>query len=255
MMAQNGIIQEGEFGFGLGASHYFGDLNDQTHLDAPKLAGTIFYRKNFGNYIALRLSGTFTQLGYSDARYTSDPVKMNRNLSFNTKLWEVGLHGDFNFFRFMPGDPYFAFTPYVTLGVSMFNYDPYAFLINPTTGASDKYYLRPLATEGQSSPYSTMAFAIPFGVGAKYSFNEKLNVGFEIVHRFTNTDYLDDVSTVYANPSIFAPGSPAFQLQNRSATPPKPGSQRGNSQTKDQFTTAILYISFNLQSYKCPTAF
>ena len=50
-----------------------------------------------------------------------------------------------------------------------------------------------------------MAVSVPFGVGLKYSLNERLNIGFEIVHRFTNTDYLDDVSTTYVDPSVFPP--------------------------------------------------
>jgi hypothetical protein len=108
-----------------------------------------------------------------------------------------------------------------------------------------------------------MALAIPFGVGFKYSINERINVGFEVVHRFTNTDYLDDVSKTYADPAAFPAnpdGSPstAFLLQDRSYETGTPiggkGQQRGNSQNKDQFATAIFYLSFNLQSYKCPTA-
>src|SRR3982751_1992096 len=64
--AQNAIVQEGEFGVGIGAGHYFGDINTRAKLNRPKLAAGIFFRKNFGNYIAVRLSANFAQLGYSD---------------------------------------------------------------------------------------------------------------------------------------------------------------------------------------------
>jgi len=264
VFAQNSIVQEGEFGVAVGAGHYFGDLNTRAKLNRPKLAGGIFFRKNFGNYTAMRVSGTFAQLGYSDIYNTHNETMRRRNLSFNTKIWELGLQGDFNFFRFMPGDPDFRFTPYVTIGVSIFNYDPYAYL------NGEKYFLRPLGTEGQGadttfrrSPYSSMALAIPFGVGVKYSINERMNLGFEICYRFANTDYLDDVSTTYVDPSVFPPNpdgspSPAFLLSDRSYETGPPigvkGRQRGNSQNKDQFVTAMFYISFNLQSYRCPTA-
>lgn len=264
LFAQNSIVQEGEFGFGVGAAHYFGDLNTRARVNRPKLAASLFFRKNFGNYIALRLAGNFAQLGYSDIYNTHNEFMRRRNLSFNSKVWELGLQGDFNFYRFLPGDPDFSFTPYLTLGVSAFSYDPYAYL------KGEKYFLRPLGTEGQGSslypdrkPYSTMALAIPFGVGLKYAINERTNIGFEIVHRFTNTDYLDDVSKTYADAAAFPPnpdGTPsvAFLLQDRSYETGTPigekSQQRGNSQNKDQFTTAIFYISFNLQSYKCPSA-
>lgn len=264
LFAQNSIVQEGEFGFGAGLAHYFGDLNTRAKINRPKLAVGLFFRKNFGNYIALRLGANFAQLGYSDIYNTQNEFMQRRNLSFNSKVWELGLQGDFNFYRFMPGDPDFSFTPYITFGVSAFSYDPYAYL------RGEKYYLRQLGTEGQGSsfhpdrkPYGSMAVAIPLGVGFKYAINERTNIGFEIVHRFTNTDYLDDVSKTYADPAAFPPnpdGSPsvAFLLQDRSYETGTPigikGQQRGNSQNKDQFTTALFYISFNLQSYRCPSA-
>ncbi|MFL5811590.1 MAG: DUF6089 family protein [Flavisolibacter sp.] len=262
LFAQNSIVQEGEFGIGIGAAHYFGDLNTRAHLNRPKIASSIFFRKNFGNYIAMRISGTFAQLGYSDIYNSHNEYMRRRNLSFNTNVWELGLQGDFNFYRFMPGDPDFRFTPYVTFGASIFNYDPYAYL------GGQKYFLRPLGTEGQGvdstrTPYSSMAFAIPFGVGIKYSINERINLGFEVVYRFCGTDYLDDVSKTYVDPSLFPPNpdgtpNPALLLSDRSYETGTPigikGRERGNSQNKDQFVTAMFYISFNLQSYRCPTA-
>src|SRR6266498_914230 len=102
LFAQNSIVQEGEFGVGVGAAHYFGDLNTRARLNRPKLAAGIFFRKNFGNYIALRASANYAALGYSDIYNTHNSVMLQRNLSFNTSVWELALQGDFNFFRFMP---------------------------------------------------------------------------------------------------------------------------------------------------------
>ena len=258
------VVQEGEFGVGIGAGHYFGDLNTRAHLNRPKIAATAFFRKNFGNYIALRVGASFAQLGYSDIYNDHNEYMKARNLSFNSNVWELAVQGDFNFFRFMPGEPGYNFTPYVTFGIGVFNYDPFAML------AGQKHFLRPLNTEGQGSSlypdrkaYGSMAFSIPLGVGFKYCINESINVGFEIVHRVTGTDYLDDVSTTYVDPSIFPPlpdgsPSPAYLLHDRSYEVGEPigipGRQRGVSTQKDQFVTGIFYISFNLQSYRCPSA-
>ena len=44
MLSQNSIVQEGEFGFGLGAGHYFGDLNTRAKLNRPKLAAGLWER-------------------------------------------------------------------------------------------------------------------------------------------------------------------------------------------------------------------
>ena len=262
--AQEPIVQEGEFGIGIGAGHYFGDLNTRARLNRPKIAAGIFFRKNFGNYIAARIVANYAQLGYSDIYNTQNEFMLNRNLSFNTNVWELSLRGDFNFFRFLPGDPEFNFTPYVSLGIGVFSYDPYAYL------EGQKYFLRPLGTEGQGSslypdrkPYSSMAICFPIGVGIKYAFNERFNIGLEITHRFTTTDYLDDVSKTYVDPAVFPPlpdgsPSPGLLLSDRSYELGTPigikGRQRGVETNKDQFITAMIYFSFNLQSYKCPSA-
>lgn len=264
LSAQESIVQEGEFGIGLGAGHYFGDLNTRGHLNRPKAAASIFFRKNLGNYIALRIGASFAQLGYSDQYNKHNLYMYTRNLSFNSKVWELTLQGDFNFFRFMPGEPEYSFTPYITFGAGVFSYDPYAYL------KGEKIFLRALGTEGQGSPlypdrkkYSSMGISIPFGGGIKYSFNERINIGFEVLHRFTNTDYLDDVSTTFVDPAAFPPNpdgstSNGLLLSDRSYEIGDPigipGRQRGNSRQKDQFVTAMFHITFNLQSYRCPTA-
>ena len=261
---QNPVTQEGEFGVGIGAAHYFGDLNTRARVNRPKIAATAFFRKNFGNYMALRVGASFAQLGYSDAYNTHNEYMFRRNLSFNTNVWELALQGDFNFYRFLPGEPGLNFTPYITLGVGIFNYDPYAYL------NGQKYFLRQLGTEGQGTSlypdrqqYGSMGICIPFGVGLKYAINERINFGFEVVHRFTNTDYLDDVSKTYPDPAVFPPlpdgsPSPAKLLSDRSYETGDPigikDRQRGNSKQRDQYATAVLYITFNLQSYRCPTA-
>lgn len=42
LRAQESVVQEGEFGIGVGAGHYFGDLNTRARLNRVKMAGTIF---------------------------------------------------------------------------------------------------------------------------------------------------------------------------------------------------------------------
>jgi hypothetical protein len=82
-----------------------------------------------------------------------------------------------------------------------------------------------------------------------------MNIFTEFRYRFTNTDYLDDVSTSYA-PDAFATGSLGYLLSDRSyekgVTIGKQGRQRGNSLAKDAFATLHIGLSFNFQAYKCP---
>jgi len=261
----DGVINEGEFGITAGAAHYFGDLNTRAAINRPKPAIGVFFRKQFNEYVALRLNVHYAQLGYSDV-YSKNDYQRRRNLSFNTNIWEVALQGDFNFMRFVPGDPEFAFTPYVTLGAGVFSYDPYAYL------GGKKYFLRPLGTEGQGSPlypdrkpYSTMAICFPLGMGIKYNINRNMNFSFELAYRFTTTDYLDDVSTTYAPdafPQTLPNGAPTpwYALQDRSYETGDgipigtKGRQRGFSSQKDSYVIADIGLSFTLTSYQCPTA-
>ena len=258
------VVQQGEFGITAGAAHYFGDLNTSANFNRPKVAFGVFFRKQFGNYIGLRVGANYARVGYSDIYNDDNEFQRRRNLSFNSNIFELALQGDFNFFKFVPDDPYHAFTPYVTLGVGVFSYDPFAYLDD------QKVFLRPLGTEGQGTaaypdrkPYNTMAFCMPFGVGVKYALNNRMNIGFEVLYRFTNTDYLDDVSLTYVGADKFPPlpdlsPSVAQRLQDRSYETGDligiEGRQRGFPNQRDHFVTAAVTFSFNLTSYKCPTA-
>ncbi len=252
-------VQKGEFGITAGLAHYFGDINTRAGINRPKPAVGAFFRKAFGNYVGLRISAHFLQLGYSDT-YSKNDFQKTRNLSFNSNVWEIALQGDFNFFKFVPGDPYHSFTPYITLGVGAFTFDPYAYL------NGKKEFLRPLGTEGQligyngRKPYNTLAISIPLGVGIKYNINDRMNFSIEVAHRFTTTDYLDDVSTTYIGTSRFAPLSSAGLLQDRSyeIDPDNiigvEGRQRGWSKQRDQYIIAEIGLTYNISRYKCPTA-
>lgn len=253
------FIHTGEIGITAGAASYFGDLNTNGDITHSKLALGGFFRKQFGDYVAVRLGGQYARVGYSDI-YSKNAYQHTRNLSFNSDIWELTLQGDFNFFRFNPVDPDERFTPYLTFGVGAFHYDPYAYL------NGQKYYLRPLHTEGEGvvsgkKEYSTMAICLPIGFGFKYALNEDVNIGFEVLYRFTTTDYLDDVSGTYAGAAAFPPqpnGEPsvAYLLQDRSYVYGAPigeaGRQRGYSGNKDSYATAQITLSFNLGTYRCP---
>jgi hypothetical protein len=255
----NEYVQKGEFGITVGAAHYFGDLNTRFGLNRPKPSVGVFFRKQFGNYVAARLNAHYAQVGYSDI-YSKNEYNVTRNLSFNSNIWELSLQGDFNFFKFIPGSRDYIFTPYVTIGIGAFSYDPYAYLNN------QKIFLRPLGTEGQligfqgRKQYSPTAICIPIGAGFKYNLSEKINFSFEISHRLTNTDYLDDVSATYAGAANFVPGSNAALLQDRSyeLNPSNligvQGRQRGWSKQKDQYIIAEIGLSLNISSYRCPSA-
>lgn len=260
---EQAIVHEGEFGISAGAAQYFGDLNPNPRFNTPNLAFGAFFRKQFGNYVAMRIQGSYAFLAYSDKYNKYNEFMYRRNLSFNTNIWELALLGDFNFFKFVPGSENHRFTPYMTLGIGAFNYNPYTYY------QGQKVYLRNLGTEGQGSSlypdrklYGSMAICFPVGVGIKYSLNRQMSLGFELLYRFTTTDYIDDVSKTYApdaQTQYLPNGQPSlwYALQDRSYETGEPigikGRQRGYSNQKDSYLTGQFTLTYNLTSYKCPS--
>jgi hypothetical protein len=251
----------GEVGVEGGLAEYYGDLHTTMSLRSAKATAGIFYRRLFNEYLGASVHAHFASLGYSDA-YNTDTFRHTRNLSFDTNVWDFSLQGDFNFFRFVPGSLTHRFTPYFTLGVGAFHFDPYAWYHD------QKYYLQPLGTEGQGSPlypkrkpYSLWALEVPMGVGVRYNLNRSWNISCGVTYHFTATDYLDDVSTTYAGGAAFPPGVTGKQtvvsvLQDRSDVYGKPlgeaGRQRGDSGNKDAFMGIEISLSYLFETYSCP---
>lgn len=249
-----------EYGIALGGSQYFGDLNDKYGFKYVRPAGGLFLRQHLNPYISARATLTYAKLGYDD-KFNNNAYQKQRNLSFRNDIVELALQAEFNFVRFQTGDLSHRFAPYLTAGVGALYYSPYARLND------EKFYLRPLGTEGQNTEtysnrkYSHVTACVPVGAGFKYWVRPGFNFGFEVAHRLTFTDYLDDVSTTYVGDNNF-PNDPqlnnaAFNLQDRSVENGgeklgRAGKQRGNNHTNDQYLYVMFNLSFQLKVYKCP---
>lgn len=257
--AQSTFFTANEYGISIGATQYFGDLNESYGFKTIAPAYGLYVRRRMNSYIALKASGFYTNVGYDD-KYNTIPYKVSRNLNFKSNIVEFSAQAEFNFFRFITGDRYFRFTPYLTGGIGGFYYNPY------TTYKGTKYYLQPLGTEGQNAgyndrKYSNYSVCFPIGAGIKYWLFPGVNLSFEISDRLTLTDYLDDVSGTYVGADKFpriTANNPAKALQDRSVeltgNPElgRVGKQRGNSASSDQYLMAVFSISFNFQTYRCP---
>lgn len=250
-----------EYGITIGASQYFGDLNDNYGFKFVRPVGGAFIRHHFTPYISVRGSLSYTEIGYAD-KLSDNAFQKMRNLSFQSDIIEFAVQSEFNFRRFATGEEGRRITPYLTGGIGVFYYNPY------TEWEGKRYYLRKLGTEGQNlsgyenRQYHPVTVCFPVGLGFKYWIRPGFNIGLEIADRLTLTDYLDDVSRTYVGASAFPENNPdypnpALHLQDRSlevsSTPlGRPGKQRGNSQTTDQYLYGIINLSFQLRVYRCP---
>lgn len=251
--------QYAEFGLLGGVSYYMGDLNPDIPFKQVMPAGGIFYRHNFNDRFSARLTFTAGYLKADDAK-SKVASQVERNLNFETWLFDFALTGEFNFFRYAPGDMEHPFTPFLFGGIALFKF-------NPRTTAADglKYELQPLGTEGQGTTfypdrkkYSLTTASIPFGIGIKANISANFTIGLEWGMRYTFTDYLDDVSGTYASPVVIQAerGPIAHELANRSSLTDDvlEGRQRGNSKTNDWYSFALVSLSFNIKARpkKCP---
>ena len=202
--------------------------------------------------ILLRAGYTYAIVGGAD-RYSDKPASLARNLAFESKISEFSLIGEYDIYSLYER----RFTPYLLAGISVFHFNPYAF-----NGSTQKIFLKPLSTEGQGvagytdrKPYSLIQPALPVGGGLKFAITDKINIALEVGVRFTLTDYLDDVSKSYIDPTelLAARGQLAVdmsyrgdELPNGDPNYPTKGFQRGGDNIKDIFYFTGFHLTYRL---------
>ncbi len=246
--------QVNELGGTIGASYYIGDLNPTRHYPRDtKLAGGLVFRHNFNNRYALRLQGLYGTLQAYDGD-SPDSLQVLRNLSFRSKLTEVSLLLEINFFNYRGrGKDGKKWTPFVFGGVAYFR-------ANPKAQLDDTWYeLQPLGTEGQGSTaggeaYKVDQFCIPFGAGMKFNLG-RVDVQVEYGMRRTYTDYIDDVHGAYVDNAqlAFESGPLAAELADPSLSEDpafsQAGQARGDVNTNDWYAYTGLSITYILTRF------
>ncbi len=262
-----------EIGLGLGLANYYGDLQPKFFAsDGYRPMATVVYKFFVTPKIGLRTGFSYAQVTAADS-LSRIPINQSRNLSFTSNIFEF--HGAVEY-NFLPIDVlHRKVTPYIFGGVALFYFNPFAEDIS-----GNKHYLRPLSTEGQGLPmypdrkqYSLVNMAFPFGGGFKFFIGKTLMVTPEIGFRYTNTDYIDDVSKSYVNMDTLQAykGKLARAMSFRGNTAkswdnnnPNYGYQRGDSKANDWYwftniTVTVYFRSFgNRRPYTktaCPGLF
>ncbi|HOY47850.1 MAG TPA: DUF6089 family protein [Flavobacteriales bacterium] len=248
-----------ELGLFGGVSYYMGELNPGKQFFMVRPGGGLVYRYNTSRRFAWEIHGLYGSVQAEDARSGEDN-QILRNLSFRSQIIEFAGLLHFNFFNYEIGNPETPATPYIFGGLGLFRFNPKADF------QGEWIALQPLGTEGQGSPvyadrkqYSLMGANIPFGFGVKFHAFGRLGFSLEWGLRKTFTDYLDDVSTTYADPDVlFAThGELAALLADRSLVNPgkiNAGRQRGNSTNKDWYSFAGLTITYKIVPRKAECA-
>jgi hypothetical protein len=224
-----------EFGGSVGIMNCLTDIGGRKGVGKPfikdlnlgksQLNGSIYLSATYKYAVALRLEGTFGKVKSYDSILSkvqsSTSGRYERNLNFQSKISEVALVAEihpFHIFGNYDGrdvEPPF-WSPYLVGGVGIFSFNPQA--KNRFGRLVD---LQPLSLEGQGfveyperQPYKLTQMNLILGAGVKYELSTFLNLRAEFLLRTLNTDYLDDVSRRYINPSYFATYLSGAQLQD-----------------------------------------
>jgi hypothetical protein len=262
-----------EVGLSVGVANYYGDLQPNMFPRNNYFPmGGIVYKYFWNPRVGIRAGFSYTHLSAADS-LSNIPVNQARNLSFSTNLLEFHTALEINF---LPIEVMrMKVSPYVFGGIAIFYFNPYA-----EDNAGNKQFLRALSTEGQGLPmypdrkqYDLANVSFPIGGGMKFFIGKTLMVTPEIGFRYTNTDYLDDVSKSYVNLDTLEAykGRLAKEMSFRGNTKPewdhvRPsyGHQRGDTKSNDWYwfgnvTVTVFFRAFgNPREYlktKCPGFF
>ena len=188
-----------EAGLSFGVANYYGDLQNKWF---PKYGfkpmGGVMYKYFFNPNLGIRFGMSYASVTAADS-LSDVPVKQDRNLRFASNIFEVQGGFELNLIKIEKDRS--KITPYIFAGLAVFHMNPY------TDGMrNEKVYLRSLGTEGQGIPvypdrkeYKLTNMAFPLGGGIKLLVGKTFFITAEAGFRYTNTDYLDDVSKSYVN--------------------------------------------------------
>lgn len=279
-----------EIGLGLGPMFFLGDLGGNygkgkgfikdVNLPLTKLSKGLFANYYPTEWLGFRVALNHSRVeGYDSvikAKGGAEESRKLRNLQFKSNIAEA--YAALEFYPTVFFEQYDGLDgkirPYGVIGVGLFHFNPKGEYIAPN-GTRSWVDLQPLRLEGQGmieypdrAPYKLTQIHVPMGFGAKYYFGGNKYVGFEVLHRTTFTDYIDDVSTNYIDANLFRDyltpkqAEMARQLHfrenlyspaTRGATPGR-NEQRGDPKQNDAFFSTSARFGWRLADRNSPSS-
>ena len=250
------------FGIRAGASNFLGDIGSgdlargfvyNMELRDTRWAGGLFSRYRFHPIFAVQGSFDYCRIQGMDSN-SDNRARRGRNLEFFNDVFH--LNGKFEVYPQI-----LSVSDVGYRGRYRTDYQTYFFaglggiFHNPKTNYNgQKVKLRPLMTEGVN--YSRIVLTVPFGGGFFFTHKKIHRFGFEYAWNWTFTDYLDDISTQYADPASMSSDPLAAEVANRwigvGDVPGEiqygPGSPRGDPTDRDNFMTVTISYSYLIRT-------
>ncbi len=183
-----------EVGPVLGLSGYLGDVNNSNVFRHPGVTGGAMFRYAHNSRWAFKANLNYASIsGNSQDIETKFPD--GEQYKFNSSLIDLGLTAEFNFLNYGRGPAYKKYkpiSPYMVAGVG------FVFAI--------------------SNGRNQASFTVPIGIGVKYKFKDRLNLGFEFTMRKEFSDRIDHLSDLYGIKHSFAKNTDWYSFAMFSAT-------------------------------------
>lgn len=252
-----------DYGVSAGVANYVGEIGGkdkdrQDFLMDLRIPNTRWGFGGFAQYkwkpkVSFKAAFEYCRIS-GDDKLSTNKGRNARNLSFRNDMLLLGVTGEYffyenndlgNTYRFKNG-----FRAYIFAGVG-------GYYSNPKANYKGEWVaLRPLQTENVK--YSAFGLALPYGLGFYFTVNKRHRIGFEAKAYKTFTDYLDDVSSQFADPATQTPlaaalGSrtneltdvdPALAKNYIYNTVDNPGNKRGDPSHKDQLLSMNVSYSY-----------
>ena len=254
-----------DVGVHLGGANYLGEMGGKEKtrrdfvwdmkLNQTRWAIGPFARYKVNRTISVNAGLLYMRIQGAD-HFSSNPERVGRNLNFRNDMFELYIRPEFTIFQDNDlggrGRYRTDFRLFGYVGVGLFYQNPKGQI----NREGDFYELRPLNTE--LADYSSLGVSIPAGLGFHFTMKRRHRIGWDMGWRTTFTDYLDDASTVYADPALL-PSQLAVDLANQSSyayaldpSLPDPrnydaGGIRGDPTHNDSYLTMTFTYSYVLR--------
>jgi hypothetical protein len=205
----------------LGATNFLGDLGGANQIGThafkdidglvtrPVIGASVRFLTSY--YTSAKFNLFFGRV-MGDDKLTLEPFRHNRNLNFRSPIVELSAQFELNYALEESGHRYkikrvkgrrnVEKRIYGFVGLGGFYFNPKGKYVDGRW-----FSLRPFHTEGQGivpgvDQYSNFSMSFPMGIGLKYALDRYWSIGMEIGLRYTLTDYIDDVSTIYNTAAV-----------------------------------------------------
>lgn len=201
-------------GIGAGLISFYGDLRDYNYGN-PFVSNPVYevyVQQPLTNYLSINLFYLFGEMRVEERR-------LERNLNFESTIRSSGLTFEYNFGNFL--NPRRSFSPFITAGVEMFEFNSKTDLLN-SSGSKYNYWsdgtIRNLPENSPGSEfaveiqrdytyetdireanfdgrglYSERSVGIPLGIGGNVKITNQINFRIASTFHLTFTDMIDGV--------------------------------------------------------------